>query len=699
MPHVFQHRSTLWAGDQTTLTSLRDLGFVDLQSGPLIHTLAGPSPDFELGAYAVGGTAPLSVRIEIGTGQAGVAPTLVHAETAGGKAMVLVTGTGGTGILGRWIDAEGRYGASFDPTAGADVPSTLGPLAVAVVGGATHVYGLRPDSRVPMHWQMNEAGAMTLRDAGTAGAAGATDLAVAGSRLVVGGGDPLLEIHRIGADGALTSTGGLEAEDNPGMSGPITVEFMEVAGITYVVAGAADSGTLSVFRVTGTGGLVLTDHVLDTLDTRFAGVVEIATAEVGDGAYLAAGGSDSGVSLFRLLPGGRLLHLGAQEDTTDSSMDGLAAMDLNDDGTGGLLLATSGLRDPGLSIFRHAAATGAVVIAPPAGGQAQGTADDDIVMDDGGSDTLVGGAGADIFVLKSDGRDDIVADFEIARDRLDLSGWAFLRGPSQLEFFERADGVTIRYQGFTGTETLHVLSRDGTPIATDEIAAAIMTGPDRFLPSWFDDPGPTPLDLHGTEESDTLTGGAGDDRIHGYAGADLLVGDDGHDLIEAGLGDDTIRGGDGDDTVHGGDGRDVIEGGPGDDSLFGDAGFDTILGGDGADRIDGGAGSDLLDGGAGDDTLDGGTEDDTLQGGAGHDVLYGGDGADLLSGGDGDDTIYGGAGADTLDGGGGRNLLDGGGGDDVFVFRAGGVASTGDPGPGIDALHWHAAPWGDEAIG
>lgn len=216
--------------------------------------------------------------------------------------------------------------------------------------------------------------------------------------------------------------------------------------------------------------------------------------------------------------------------------------------------------------------------------------------------------------------------------------------------------------------------------------------------------------LFGTDNNDTLVGGAGDDRISGRKGDDTLIGGGGNDRIDGGDGSDTLFGQEGDDTFTPGAGRDYVYGG----SSTGDSGIDTVsyanygsgvlvslvngygyqqslgnadrddlhgieniigsayddtLGGDNkVNRIMGGDGKDTLDGWGGDDYLDGGDGDDTLFGSGGNDTLIGGDGDDELHGIEGTDTLDGGAGEDDLYGGSEADILTGGSGADTFHF-------------------------------
>ncbi|MBW4975574.1 hypothetical protein KZZ08_18230 [Roseovarius mucosus] len=123
--------------------------------------------------------------------------------------------------------------------------------------------------------------------------------------------------------------------------------------------------------------------------------------------------------------------------------------------------------------------------------------------------------------------------------------------------------------------------------------------------------------LGGTDENDTIVGGAGDDGIWG------------------GDGDDRIEGGFGVDHVHGGAGNDIITDSGTDigdaDVLKGEGGDDVINGGMGIDLIFGGSGSDFLSGGSEAKDIFGGEGDDFIRaasGGGG--VVYGNEGNDWM---------------------------------------------------------------------
>jgi Ca2+-binding RTX toxin-like protein len=197
--------------------------------------------------------------------------------------------------------------------------------------------------------------------------------------------------------------------------------------------------------------------------------------------------------------------------------------------------------------------------------------------------------------------------------------------------------------------------------------------------------------LTGNAGVNALSGGAGDDTLHGSAGADTLIGGSGSDFanyqgsaaaVTVNLLAHTATGGDAtgdtltgienlygssfDDHLTGDDGRNIIGGelgddtlvgNDGDDSLSGEDGNDSLDGGDGADRLVGGTGLDTIHGGTGADSIDAGNGNDSIFGEAGNDAVYGGAGIDQIDGGDGNDILEGAAGADTLAGGAGIDTI------------------------------------------
>ena len=133
----------------------------------------------------------------------------------------------------------------------------------------------------------------------------------------------------------------------------------------------------------------------------------------------------------------------------------------------------------------------------------------------------------------------------------------------------------------------------------------------------------------GTDNADTMTGGAGNDTLHGQGDDDLIQGDAGNDTLFGHNGDDTLHGGGGADSLQGSDGNDAAEGGASNDAVHGGLGDDTLSGRHGDDVVRGitnGVNIDMEDDG------------DFLNGGDGDDVIIAGN-DDIVTPGNGTDTI------------------------------------------------------------
>lgn len=571
--------------------------------------------------------------------------------------------------------------------------------------------------------------------------------------------DNALTCYQLDPDGIPVQTDRLDAETGLSIAGATAIAPAVVGGQQYLVVAAANSSSLSVLRLDPDGTLTATDHVIDDLNTRFQGATALEAVTVGDRVYLVAGGGDDGLSLFTLLPGGRLLHLTQIADNVATGLTNITALALYEQ-DGIIQIFASGEGEAGITHLSVdpgpigqtflADAAGGTIIATAGGdvlvGAAgndnlRGGAGDDILVDGAGYDNLRGGAGADVFVFTADGLRDTVADFEFGIDRLDLSGLGRIYNLSQLTITSTSWGAKIRF----GDEEIRLYSIDNMPLnpaafrigdlvdlAHYPIARAEPDGPiiGGEGSDWLNGSAQNDvMDGRGGDDvlvggngDDDLTlgagndlgqGGAGNDSLFGNAGADTLEGGDGNDLLKGGTEDDLLSGeagrdrlyggggrdrlygGDGDDRVYGGKDRDIIHGDAGNDDLYGEGGGDTLFGGEGDDTVYGGGGRDVLNGDAGNDTLYGEADHDTLRGDAGDDVLYGGQGSDQLYGGNGGDLVYTGGGNDKAFGGKGQDTLRGEDGNDTLSGEDGYDTLRGDAGD--DKLYGGAR--GDRLIG
>ena len=457
------------------------------------------------------------------------------------------------------------------------------------------------------------------------------------------------------SNGNLVQASELNVDTGLWISAPTALATATVGGQTFLILGSAGSNSLSVMAVGADGTLSITDHLLDDRNSRFAGVTALEVVTVQGHSYVIAGGSDDGLSVFIILPGGQLLARAHLADTTSMGLANVSAIAARADATGIDIFAASGT-ETGLTQLRFdTGPAGRTIVATANNGMTIGTngmdllignhtnerllgnAGDDIIFDGAGRDTLTGGSGADTFIMAYDQTLDTITDFDPTQDSLDLSAWPSVRSMSQLEFRAQSDGIKIIY----GDETLILRSLDGGPITVDMLTESqIISGsrlPQTLVPG-FSGPAVTPdLPTQPVPPSAPNTGAGGTPvagiDLRGTEGRDSLIGNASNDNIWGEANDDTLRGMDGNDWMNGNSGSDQMFGGTGNDILIGGEGRSTQLGvaGANADLLAGEAGNDQLWGQSGNDTLDGGLGDDILTGGSGRDTFVFNHGYDVVT--------------------------------------------------------------------
>lgn len=513
-------------------------------------------------------------------------------------------------------------------------------------------------------------------------------------------GEVGISAFQVSSSGGLVLRASLGIEEGDTSYRPSHLEALTFAGRDLLLAGSFDAGAITVLNVGATGALRVLDSAVDGRMTRFGGLSAMK-AIVHDGqAYVVAGGADDGLSLFQLLPNGRLVHLDTIADSQSLGLNNVNALALTVAG-GTLHVFASSEREAGLTHLSVPIAPGWEAVTGTGNADAlMAGAGGGVIWDGGGSDTMTGGAGQDVFVLVVDGAADEIRNFELGRDRVDLTAWQGLYTTLQIGVETLEDGARITY----GDEVLTLRTSAAQPLGYRDFLETDILG---IVPIWRPEDLLEPTDWHdhltGGEGNDTIRAMNGNDTVIGLGGHDLIYGEGGHDLLQGGLGNDTLRGGTGMDTLfggdgndsllaessydelHGGAGNDTLRGGTGADTLFGDEGEDSLLGNTGVDEIHGGAGNDWISAGEGADLAFGDAGDDTLIGRSAYDTLFGGDGHDRLFGSEGEDSLFGEAGDDYLSGGLGFDWLDGGDGEDSLYGNQGSDYLTG--GAGNDELY------------
>ncbi len=285
-----------------------------------------------------------------------------------------------------------------------------------------------------------------------------------------------------------------------------------------------------------------------------------------------------------------------------------------------------------------------------------------------GNDTLTGGKGQNVFVYSDGGGNDVIADYKVGQDVVQLvSGTVDSFSVKGKDATLKIGAGSIKVKNL-GNETVTVVDANGntesysmipkglvfnnkndltkatTVTISSDFEGALETKPYKNLVT---------IDASNRDESVEIVGNTKNNKIFGTTDDDILNG-----------------GAKGNDTVHGNEGDDSIDGGKGNDRLFGDDGEDTINGGKGNDTLYGGADGDSISGDDGNDRIFGDDGEDTINGGKGNDTLYGGADGDSINGDDGNDKIFGEEGDDTISGGKGNDTLSGGDGENVFIFNS-----------------------------
>ncbi|MDQ7776735.1 calcium-binding protein [Paracoccus aminovorans] len=507
-----------------------------------------------------------------------------------------------------------------------------------------------------------------------------------------------VSVQMVHADGSLGSAQMLWSWNGLGMDQPSHLGTVTVGGVTYAAIAASQSSSLTMMRLTYDGQLLPVDHIVDERTTRFSGATAMETLNMDGRAFIFVGGGDDGISVFTVLPDGKLLHIATLADTDDRALadvSAISAMEID----GKIAVFVSSRTERGISQFVFEPGEIGLTRVVGAGVQGgtegsdlmqasagttdlRGGAGDDILMSGSAPISMTGGDGADIFAVTEVNGRITVTDFELGVDRLDLSALGMIRSTDQLVFRPQAFGIKIFY----GNSVIFVMTKDNTTLQAGAFDNSL------FPVTHYAAPNMRTV-VHGTTGNDSLNASRNGSKILGYAGNDLILGGLGNDELNGGLGNDTLRGGDGNDTLFGMDGNDQVYGGNGNDRVYGWKGNDTLYGGAGDDTLGGDAGNDVLFGDAGNDRLVDLGGNNTLWGGVGNDYLQIGNAAGRLNGDDGNDTLISGAGNDYLFGGIGNDSMMAGAGMDTLIggmgndYMAGGADNDSlDAGRGNDTL-------------
>ncbi len=736
--YSFQVMETFTAAPLNMVSGICDMELVVQGGNTLLYTATRAGG----GVLALDVDAAMTVVDQKVTAPGATLPAQATVELlrVNGALQLVVTGANQSGVQTQALQANGALAVPVQ-LAGS-LAGTLSAQSVVQIGGATYFYAARAGESTIHAYSVAANGTMTLIGTKVLGGASAgvdladlTPVTVGSQTFLVSlslAGD-MVRAFPIGAGGVLGTPTLCSAAQGLGIADPSAVKAVQAGGVTYLLVASVGSSSVSVIELAPSGAMRVADHVVDTLDTRFQGVQALATATIGDRVFVMAGGADGGVTLMQLMPDGHLVQTGQILCEPGQALDNITAMTAQVvNGKIELFVAGEGSGitrlqiDPGplapVIMGGEDAATltggtlGDMILGGDGAERIEGGAGSDLLADGAGADTLSGGAGADLFVLSADGEADVISDFQLGIDKIDLSLWGGVNSLAALTITATATGALISH----GDEVLEIRSANGLPIQPAAFRLSDFSGLWHAPPPVSDGSGM----VYGTGLADNIVGTASDETFCVTAGKDTLNGGAGFDLVDlstasggvtvnlqtpsqnsgaaAGQVYQAMEGviGSGYADVLLGDGQaNLLNGGAGSDRLFGGAGNDSLQGGAGNDQLYGGPGADLMDGGAGRDRisyfyapvgvtadmgnplrnqgdaagdsyvgmedLEGSGFADVLGGDgqanqilarAGNDRLEGRAGNDTLYGGDDDDTLVGGAGADRLEGNAGFDI-------------------------------------------
>ncbi len=283
------------------------------------------------------------------------------------------------------------------------------------------------------------------------------------------------------------SDAGIELRDTLGPKDGLWIDGLEdvaalmVAGQSFIVGVSAGSNTLSAVRLNPMGAMFVTDMAMDDRDSRFAGAVALDTFQTEGRGFIVTGGTDDGLALFELIPGGTLYHhqsLAQSGDWNIGHILSVEAVALGDE----VQVLMTGAKGKGVAqMVLPLQDMGALQTGTQQGDSMTGGAGDDLLMGLGGDDhlsggggadvliagighdTLTGGAGADTFVFTTDGQADTITDFQPGQDRINLDDWGMIYDISALNIRPTSWGATLSWRN----EVLHVYSADDTRLDSD----------------------------------------------------------------------------------------------------------------------------------------------------------------------------------------------------------------------------------------
>ncbi len=392
------------------------------------------------------------------------------------------------------IDDTGSISTPLRQTSGA---ANIGNLAVThsvIVAGKTYLYTVeRGVAGVASYWmQPGDTFSNQVQYAGNSfdffddvAAFASVSVGAETYLFTASAFDAGLNSFSIGANGTLQLIDSVAPSDASGFSLPQALETVVANGQTYLLMGSAGTDSITVYAV-GTGGtLAEVDHVIDGIDTRFDNIDVLESFTHGGRSFVLASGSDDGLTLLEVSERGTLSVLAVLVDDFDTTLNNITDIEVAILGSDIHAFVSSGVENGFTQIRIDIDNTGLTIIGNEAHETLNGNSQDDTLFGMGGSDRiyggngndllvdgigrdhLFGGAGADIFRFEVDNTLDLIRDYEIGVDVIDLSLLATVTNLDDLNITSRSFGAVI----LAGSEEIRVATIDTAPLHNYDFAA------------------------------------------------------------------------------------------------------------------------------------------------------------------------------------------------------------------------------------
>jgi len=275
---VFWHRATHFAGYESYVSSLTDLE-VSVQGGQaLLYAATGSGGG--LSAFCLNGNTDAlylcSKTIISGLGH--LAPPQVEIIPTDWGYFSLSVGMNISGVNAFKLDEAGRIGSRQSIDLQTTPLVQLKATTQITIDGRSFLFASTTDKLNPVVFETGLPGGLALAsDASMTVESGFGALAsvFSGGQAVLFGVNSatgMIRSYRIATNGTLQTACTLTSDSRIGFQAPSNVVTAEIGGKSFAIIGASGSSSLTVLEVNSDGTFNATDHIIDSLETRFQGV-------------------------------------------------------------------------------------------------------------------------------------------------------------------------------------------------------------------------------------------------------------------------------------------------------------------------------------------------------------------------------------------------------------------------------------------